>query len=333
MDGMDGMAQMWQNREDLLGGLGDDDDADAFNDETFGDGGWDDPGGVGDISDLSAMTLDKAGILQEAAQLQGGGSGAGGGLSGSDGADFAFPSLPIGDNLLGGPAKPLTSGLLTPQMMMQSAADSKDKKAFFSSAANDLPVSGAPRPGSGGPVGGGGGGVASRSEWPLSMDVSNVGMRSIGPGVEHGNQGFGQQQQQQQQQGYAMPNPQAGIGGGKVMSLADIEAMMMRDSKRNQQQEQFARERHLAQQQQQQQQIQPQHPHPDMPPHMVAAQHQMMMGLLRQEELAAQHSQHHHASSAIPQPQHAAPTMPGEGGSGVGVLNQPPAMSLDAIMI
>ena len=58
----------------------------------------------------------------------------------------------------------------------------------------------------------------------------------------------------------------------------------------------------------------------------------MMMGLLRQEELAAQHSQHHHASSAIPQPQHAAPTMPGQGGSGVGVLNQPPAMSLDAIM-
>ena len=53
MDQMGGMPQEWQTREDLLGGLGDDDDADALNDETFGDGGWDDPAPLmGDISDL-----------------------------------------------------------------------------------------------------------------------------------------------------------------------------------------------------------------------------------------------------------------------------------------
>ena len=129
MNGMDGMPQSWQNREDLLGGLGDDDDADALNDETFGDGGWDDPAPMGDISDLSAMTLDKAQILQEAAQrVPGGGGGLGGGGGVSDGADFSFPSLPMGASLLGGTAKPLApAGLMTPQMMMQSVADSKDK--------------------------------------------------------------------------------------------------------------------------------------------------------------------------------------------------------------
>eukprot|EP00277_Geminigera_cryophila_P039072 CAMPEP_0173104026 /NCGR_PEP_ID=MMETSP1102-20130122/38875_1 /TAXON_ID=49646 /ORGANISM="Geminigera sp., Strain Caron Lab Isolate" /LENGTH=150 /DNA_ID=CAMNT_0013999223 /DNA_START=147 /DNA_END=596 /DNA_ORIENTATION=- len=150
MDGMDGgMPQSWQNREDLLGGL-EDDDADAFNDETFGDGGWDDVGTMGDISDLSAMTLDKAQILQEAAHALPTGGGAGE-------PDFAFPSLPMGASLLGGTAKPMTpAGLMTPQMMMQSVADSKDKASFFSSASQDLPfeIAGAPRPSSGGPVGG-----------------------------------------------------------------------------------------------------------------------------------------------------------------------------------
>ena len=103
-------SAQWMTREELLGGLGDDDEADAYNDETFGDGGWDEPivPGTGDISDLSAMTLNKAGILQEAHQVQ---HGSGGG----DGADFAFPSLPGGDSLLGGASQPISMRLLTPR--------------------------------------------------------------------------------------------------------------------------------------------------------------------------------------------------------------------------
>ena len=157
MDQMGGMPQMWQNREDLLGGLGDDDDADALNDETFGDGGWDDVAPMGDISDLSAMTLDKAQILQEAAQSVPGAGTAGGGKTGASGGDDSsfFPALPMGSSFLGGPAKPLAPmGLMTPQMMMQSAADSADKASFFSSAAQDVALSGAKRPGSGMAVGG-----------------------------------------------------------------------------------------------------------------------------------------------------------------------------------
>ncbi len=97
MDQMGGMPQEWQNREDLLGGIGDDDDADALNDETFG-GGWDDPAPMmGDISDLSAMTLDKAQILQEAAQsVPGAGAAGGGAAGGSGGGDTDV-------DLLGGP--------------------------------------------------------------------------------------------------------------------------------------------------------------------------------------------------------------------------------------
>jgi hypothetical protein len=104
----------------MLGGIGDDDDADAFNDETFGDGGWDDPAPMGDISDLSAMTFNKADILQEAQKA-----------TGTDGADFAFPSLPMGDSLLGGTGKPAApAGLMTPQMMMQSVADRSSVPSF-----------------------------------------------------------------------------------------------------------------------------------------------------------------------------------------------------------
>ena len=53
-------SAQWMTREELLGGLGDDDEADAYNDETFGDGGWDEPivPGTGDISDLREWNLE-----------------------------------------------------------------------------------------------------------------------------------------------------------------------------------------------------------------------------------------------------------------------------------
>ena len=114
MGEMDGMQPAWTTRDDLQG-LGDEDDMDAFNDETFGDGDWDSPAPMNDISDLSAMTLDKAQLLQEAVQKSGGTSVGGG--------DMSFPALPMaGASLLGGPgiAKPMAPpGLMTPQMMMQ----------------------------------------------------------------------------------------------------------------------------------------------------------------------------------------------------------------------
>ncbi len=131
---------------------------------------WDDLGPMaGDISDLSAMTLDKAHILQEAAQSVPGAGAARGGAAGGSGGDEAdfFPSLLMGSPFLGGGAEPMAPMvLITPQMMMQSSADSADKASFFSSAAQDIAVSGAPRPVSLGAVGGGGGGGGGGSVQP-----------------------------------------------------------------------------------------------------------------------------------------------------------------------
>ena len=172
-------SAQWMTREELLGGLGDDDEADAYNDETFGDGGWDEPivPGTGDISDLSAMTLNKAGILQEAHQVQ---HGSGGG----DGADFAFPSLPGGDSLLGGASQPISMRLLTPQMMMQSASDTQDKDSFFSDSASDQPFSGAS---------GTGGGRAPGESWPAQEQAAPA--QSVGPRGAGWNQFGGGAQQ------------------------------------------------------------------------------------------------------------------------------------------
>eukprot|EP00960_Hanusia_phi_P039277 753835-Hanusia_phi.AAC.4 len=125
------VPQTWMNRSDVL----DADDADAYNDETFGDEGWDDPGAPADISDLSAMTFTKADILQEAAR----------GLKPPNGAaapvqrdeNFSFPSLPMAPPLLGESSKPR---LMTPQMLQESMSDLHDKERFFSSASRDLPL-------------------------------------------------------------------------------------------------------------------------------------------------------------------------------------------------
>ena len=345
------MQPEWQNREDLLGGLGDDDDADALNDETFGDGGWDDPAPMGDISDLSAMTLGKADILQEAAQRVPGAQHA------TDGADFAFPSLPMGASLLGGPAKPATpAGLMTPQMMMQSVADSQDKASFFSSAAQDLPVTGAQRHSA---VGGASTIGAPSSDWsvptPQSVGVGGVGMGPFAGGVgavqagNHQSQQHGlhmpQQQQQpqpqQQQPTYQMHAPPPQNGGGKVMSLADIEAQMMSSQQQPQQPP-------PPQQQQQQQ-----HQHPQrqqLPPHiqqqMMAQQHAMFMR--QQQMLMQQQQQHPHPHQQMPpqvqmlqqqqqmlqqlQQQRQHPQQPHNQAPGGGGILPPPARSLDEII-
>ncbi|EKX32739.1 hypothetical protein GUITHDRAFT_148413 [Guillardia theta CCMP2712] len=125
------IPQTWMNRNDVL----DADDADAYNDETFGDDGWDDPGAPADISDLSAMTFTKVDILQEAAR--GVKPPNGGSAPVQRDENFAFPSLPTAPPLLGESGKPR---LMTPQMLQESMSDLHDKERFFSSASRDLPL-------------------------------------------------------------------------------------------------------------------------------------------------------------------------------------------------
>ncbi|KAJ1482029.1 hypothetical protein T484DRAFT_1898467 [Baffinella frigidus] len=131
------VPQEWLSREEMLA----EKDADAFNDETFGDlgdddGGWDDPGGTadggwddpgaGDISDLSAMTMGKQDMLH--ASREGNGD--------------SFPSLPAGSGMLGG-MLPQMPSLMTPQFLAQSASAKAggfaDKDAFLSSVGEDAP--------------------------------------------------------------------------------------------------------------------------------------------------------------------------------------------------